>query len=143
MFCFVFLSYSMIGYMLSSDQLNRNDLSNPSYRTSIESLCGSNRNEAIRGSTSFGSILERHGLGITYPSLGNPKPGSRKFFSGGYIIQTYSSKINAIQLELSHDIRTGRNKVTNAQSVAHAIIEYMNIHNLLITESNKSCTVSS
>ncbi|CAM4752593.1 unnamed protein product [Rotaria magnacalcarata] len=125
-------NYSMIGYMLSSDQLNQNDLSDSSFKTSIESLCGSNRNEAIRGQTSFGSIFERYGLGVAYPSWANPKPESRRFFSGGYTIQNYSSRINAIQIELSRDIRTGKNKRMNAQNVARAIVEYMEKNNLLI-----------
>ncbi|CAF0990700.1 unnamed protein product [Rotaria sordida] len=127
-------NYSMIGYMLSSDQLNQNDLLDPSFQTSIESLCGSNRNECIRGQTSFGSIFEQHGLGVTYPSLTNPKPGSRVFFHGGYIIKNYYSKINAIQIELPHDIRTGKNKLMNAQNFAQAIIEYMKTNNLLLTK---------
>jgi len=124
----------MIGYMLSGDQLNQNDLSHPSFKTSIESLCGSNRNEGIRGQTSFGSIFEQHELGVAYPSFTNPKPGSRTFFSGGYIIQNYSSKINTIQTELPYDIRTGANKHTNAQHFAQAIVEYMKINNLLVSE---------
>jgi hypothetical protein len=123
----------MMGYMLSGDQLNQNDLSHPSFKTSIESLCGSNRNEGIRGPASFGTIFERYGLGIAYPSLTNPKPGSRTFFSGGYIIRRSSSKINAIQTELPYEIRTGSNKRTNAQYFAQAIVEYMKIHNLLVT----------
>ncbi|CAF0774579.1 unnamed protein product [Rotaria sp. Silwood1] len=127
-------NYSMIGYMLSRDQLNQNDLSNPSFKTSIESLCEPNRNECIRGQTSFGSILERYGLGVVYPSLANPKPGSRVFFPGGYIIQNYSSKINSIQIELPFDIRAGNNKRMNAQNFAQAIIEYMKINDLLITK---------
>ncbi len=123
----------MIGYMLSSDQLNQNDLSHSSFQTSIESLCRSNRNECIRGQTSFGSIFERHELGIAYPSLTNPKPGSRTFFAGGYIIRNYSSRINAIQVELPNAIRTGGNKRMNAQNFAHVIIDYMKINNLLIS----------
>jgi hypothetical protein len=124
----------MIGYMLSGNQLNQNDLSSPSFTTSIESLCGSNRNEAIRGQTSFGTIFEQHGLGVAYPSLSNPTPGSRTFFSGGYIIRNYSSKINAIQTELPYDIRTGENKRTNARKFAEVIVEYMKIHNLLMSQ---------
>jgi hypothetical protein len=120
--------------MLSSDQLNQNDLSFPSFKTSIESLCESNRNEGIRGQTSFGSIFEQHGLGVAYPSLANPKPGSRTYFSGGYITRNYSSKINVIQTELPNDIRTGSNKRINAQHFAQAIVEYMQINNLLVSK---------
>jgi hypothetical protein len=123
----------MIGYMLSSEQLNQNDLSNPAFQTSIESLCGSNRNECIRGETSFGSVFERHGLGVAYPSGANPKPESRTFFCGGYIIRNYSTKINAIQVELPYDTRTGDNKQMNAKTFAQVIVEYMKINNLLMS----------
>lgn len=124
----------MLGYMLSREQLNQNDLSLPSFKTSIESLCQSNRNEFIRGSTSFGTIFEKHELGTVYPSLTNPKPGFRTYFKGGYIIRNYSPKINAIQTEFPYDIRTGQNKRTNAQNFAEVIVQYMKIHNLLITQ---------
>ena len=124
----------MIGYMLTKDQLNQDDLSDPSFKTSIDLLCGSSRNEDIRGPGSFGTILEQHGLGIVYPSSENPKPGSRTFYSGGYITRHYSSKINVIQAELSYDIRTGANKRFNAQKFAKTIVEYMKTKNLLISK---------
>jgi hypothetical protein len=63
----------------------------------------------------------------------NPKPGSRTFFSGGYIIRSSSAKINAIQTELPYEIRTGSNKRTNAQCFAQAIVEYMTKNNLLVS----------
>ena len=121
----------MIGYLLTSDQLNRNNLSYPSCRTSIESLCGSNRDAAIRGPTSFGTIFERHGLGTVYPSLAHPTPESRPYFSGGHTVRHYCSKINAIQIELSPDIRTGSNRHIHARNFAHVLIEYMKMNNLL------------
>ncbi len=71
--------------MLFSDQFNQNNLLLPSFKTFIESLCGSIRNEGIRGQRSFGSMFEQHGLRIAHPSLANLKPGSRTFFSDGYI----------------------------------------------------------
>ncbi|UJR33999.1 hypothetical protein I4U23_021413 [Adineta vaga] len=125
-------NYAMIGYMLTSDQLNRNDLSDASFQTSIESFCSSNRNECIRGKTSFGTIFERNGLDIAYPSLQNPKPGSRTFFSGGHIVRHYSPKINAIQTELPYHTRIGIEAFTNAQRFAQTIVEYMKIHNLFM-----------
>lgn len=124
----------MIGYMLSGDQLNQSDLSHPSFRTSIESLCATDRNGILRGERSFGTVFEQHELGIAYPSSINPKPGSRTFFSGGYIIRHYSSKINAIQTELPYEIRTGNSKHKNAQNFAHTIVEYMKMHKLLVSE---------
>lgn len=124
-------NHTMIGYMLTSDELNRDDLSHSLLKTSIDALCESDRNESIRGYNSFGTIFERRGLGIAYPSLANPKPGTRTFFSGGYIIRNYSSKINAIQTELPFDIRNGIDRRKNAQKFAHALVEYMTIKSLL------------
>jgi hypothetical protein len=68
-----------------------------------------------------------------YPSGANPKPESRTFFSGGYIIRNYSTKINAIQVELPYDTRTGDNKQMNAKTFAQVIVEYMKINNLLMS----------
>jgi hypothetical protein len=126
-------SYTMVGYLLTGYELNQNNLSNPSFTTSIESLCDSNRNECIRGPTSFGTILEQYGLGVAYPSLNNPKPGSNEFYSGGYITRNYISKINAIQTELPYDIRTDPHRLTHAKNYAAAIVEYMKLHNLLLS----------
>lgn len=126
--------YAMIGYLLSGDQLNLDDLSVPTFKTSIDALCGSDRNENIRGQTAFGTIFEQYGLGVAYPSLANPKPGTRTFFSGGYIIRNYSAKINAIQAELPYDVRTGANNRTHARNFAHAIVEYMTVKNLLVSK---------
>lgn len=124
----------MIGYMLSGDQLNQSDLSHPLMKTSIESLCTTDRNEIVRGERSFGTVFEQHGLGHAYPSLNNPKPGTRTFFSGGYIIRHYSAKINAIQTELPYEIRTGNSKRANAQHFAQTIVTYMKMHHLLDSE---------
>lgn len=121
----------MIGYTLSSDQLNQDDLSDSSFQTSIESLCSTDRNECIRGESSFGNIFERNGLGTAYPSLLNPKPEGRTFFSGGYIVRHYSSKINAIQAELAYSTRMGPDAYENAQQFAQTIVEYMKKYNLL------------
>lgn len=124
-------SYTMLGYMLSKEQLNHNDLSSLSFQTSIESLCRLNRNEIIRGQSSFGTILEEYGFGTVYPSLKNPKPESHIFFAGGYITDSYSSKINAIQSELPYDVRAGPNNSTYAVKYAQAVLKYMEIHHLL------------
>jgi hypothetical protein len=121
----------MVGHMLTGEQLNQYDLSHSSFTTSIESLCGTNRNECIRGSSSFGTALERNRLGIAYPSLAHPKPGAIEFLSGGYITRNYISSINAIQTELPYDMRTGTNRRINAKNYAQAIIDYMKLNNLL------------
>ena len=123
----------MVGYLLTGNQLNQNNLSGPSFNTSIESLCHTDREECIRGRTSFGTILESNGLGIAYPSFENPKPGSNRFLSGGYITHNYISQINAIQTELPYGIRTGTNRLNNARNYATAVLSYMEINHLLIS----------
>ncbi|CAF1641059.1 unnamed protein product, partial [Didymodactylos carnosus] len=101
-------NYSMIGYLLTGDDLNADQLVK---QTSIEELihasCSKNRNECIRGDKSFGFLLEANNLGIAYPSSNHPKPGDKKFFSGGYITRQYISDMNAIQTELPNYMRTG------------------------------------
>lgn len=124
----------MVGYLLTSNQLNQNNLSGPSFNTSIESLCHPDREECIRGSTSFGTIFELNGLGIAYPSLNNPKPGSNAFLSGGYITSHYIPRVNAIQTELPYDIRAGANRSTYAKNYATAVFNYMKINNLLLSD---------
>ena len=125
----------MLGYLLTGSQLNANNLSGPSFPTSIESLCTYNRDECIRGSQSFGTYLESNGLGIAYPSLSNPKPGSNKFYSGGYITSNYISQINAIQTELPYSVRVGVDRLTYAKNYAQALVEYMQANNLLHSSS--------
>lgn len=123
----------MVGYLLDSDLLNKDDLqSTLDTVTSIEKLCVSGRNACIRGPNSFGTILEKNGLGIAYPSMAHPKPGNGTFFEGGYITRNYISKINAIQTELPYDMRAGRYKGVNAIKYARALIDYMTVNNLLM-----------
>ena len=123
----------MVGYLLTSQQLNQNNLNSLSVKTSIESLCGSNREECIRGQSSLGTALELNALGIAYPSLANPKPGSLRFLSGGYITRNYSSTINTIQTELPYEIRAGVNRRIHAKNYAKAIISYMKLNHLLLS----------
>ncbi|CAF3981210.1 unnamed protein product [Rotaria sordida] len=127
-------NFTMVGYLLDSDLLNRDDLQTTlGTITSIEQICSlSNRTECIRGKTSFGTILEANGLGIAYPSTAYPKPGNGTFFEGGYITRNYISKINAIQTELPYDMRAGTYKRMNAIKYAHALIDYMTVNNILL-----------
>jgi len=123
----------MVGCLLGSDQLNRDDLqSTLATTTSIEQLCLSNRNECIRGQKSLGTMLETNGLGIAYPSMLHPKPGNRVFYEGGYITRNYFSKINAIQTELPYDTRAGTYKRANAIKYARALVDYMTMNNILL-----------
>jgi len=123
----------MVGYLLTGYELNQNNLSDPSFLTSIERLCGADRNVCVRGPSSLGTILELNDLGIAYPSLAHPKPGSNEFYAGGYITRNYLSKVSAIQTELPYDIRTSANRLINAKHYAKAVVDYMKENNLLLS----------
>ncbi|CAF4569081.1 unnamed protein product [Rotaria sp. Silwood2] len=133
-------NFTMVGYLLDSDLLNRDDLqSTLGTITSIEQICSlSNRTECIRGQTSFGTILETNELGIAYPSMAHPKPGNGTFFEGGYITRNYILKINAIQTELPYDIRAGPYKRVNAMKYARALIDYMTVNTILLKNSKST-----
>ncbi|CAF4963396.1 unnamed protein product, partial [Rotaria sp. Silwood1] len=95
-------NYTMVGTLLTGAQLNHDKLSPTSIELLIQSSCSQNRSECVQGSKAFGTFLESNELGIAYPSLNNPKPGNKTFYSGGYITKNYISRINAIQAELSY-----------------------------------------
>lgn len=123
----------MVGYLLKSDLLNADDLQTTlSTTTSIEQICGSNRNECIRGPKAFGSVMETNHLGIAYPSMQHPKPRNGTFYEGGYITRNYITQINAIQTELPYDMRAGPYKNVNAVKYARTLFEYMVLNNLLL-----------
>ncbi|CAF0778917.1 unnamed protein product [Rotaria sordida] len=132
-------NFTMVGYLLDSDLLNKNDLQTTlGTITSIEQICSlSNRTECIRGKTSFGTILERNELGIAYPSMAHPKPGNGTFFEGGYITRNYISKINAIQTELPYSMRAGTYKRMNAIKYARTLIDYMTVNNILLKKQQR------
>ncbi|CAF0960406.1 unnamed protein product [Rotaria sordida] len=123
--------FIMAGYLLTKRHLSVDDLNTVQVRTSIESLCSSDRNECIRGQSSFGTKLEQKGLGVVYPSFAHPKPGNLTFFEGGYITSNYISKINAMQFELPPSISSAKNRTEYAKKFAEVIVEYMTERNIL------------
>ncbi|CAF1275440.1 unnamed protein product [Didymodactylos carnosus] len=126
-------NYTMIGYLLTGSELNNDQLHFPtSIEEIIQSSCANNRKECLKGKISFGTIMEKNGLGIAYPSQNNPKPGKEVFYGGGYITQNYIKSINAIQTELPYEIRAGNQRYQYAQKYATAIYQFMTANNLLI-----------
>ncbi|UJR26265.1 hypothetical protein I4U23_007605 [Adineta vaga] len=124
-------NYTMVGIRLSADQLNRNNLSFTSIESLIKDSCPDDRNECIRGSKAFGTILESNGLGISYPSLNNPKPNNKTFYKGGYITNYYSSKINVIQTELSFVVRNEFEPKLYVRKYVQALLHFMKVNQLL------------
>jgi hypothetical protein len=121
----------MVGLRLSAVQLNNDDLFPTSIESLIELSCPQNRNECIRGSKSFGTFLEINGLGISYPSLNNPKPNNNSFYKGGYITNNYSSNINVVQTELSYVVRNTYDPKIYVEKYVQALISFMKINQLL------------
>jgi len=121
----------MVGIGLSAVQLNNDNLNNTSIESLIKLSCPKERNECIRGSKSLGTFLESNGLGISYPSLNNPKPNNNTFYKGGYITNYYSSKINVIQTELSYVVRNEFDSKIYVEKYVQALIEFMKINQLL------------
>lgn len=127
----ILFSYTMVGIKLSAVQLNNDDLSPTSIESLIELSCPNDRNECIRGNKSIGRFLEANDLGISYPSLNNPKPNNKTFYKGGYITNHYSSKINVIQTELPVLLRNEFNPKLYVEKYVQALIEFMKINQLL------------
>ena len=121
----------MVGIRLSAVQLNTGDLNSTSIEPLIKLSCPEDRSECIRGRKSLGTFLESEGLGISYPSLNNPKPNNRTFYKGGYITNNYSSKINVIQTELSYVVRNEFDPHDYVKRYVRALLEFMKINNLL------------
>jgi hypothetical protein len=121
----------MIGIRLSAAQLNTGDLNFTSIESLIELSCPEDRNECIRGGKSLGTFFESEGLGISYPSLNNPKPNNNTFYKGGFITNNYSSKINVIQTELSYVVRNEFDPKIYVKKYVRALLEFMKINKLL------------
>lgn len=126
----------MVGIRLSGAQLNRDDLNFTSIESLIQSSCPNDRSECIRGNKSLGTFLESEGLGIAYPSSDNPRPNNRTFYKGGYITNTYSSKINVIQTELSYVVRNEFEPKIYVKKYVRALLEFLKVNNLLQIRKN-------
>jgi len=127
----LFFSYTMVGIRLSAVQLNNDDLNTTSIESLIKLSCPNDRNECIRGSKSLGTFLEANGLGISYPSLNNPKPNNNTFYKGGFITNHYSSKFNVIQTELSYVVRNEFNPKIYVTKYVQALMKFMKVNQLL------------
>lgn len=130
-----------LGYLLSSDQLNRpdSDLNGiPVIRmTSIREMGRVSAlpfSELLRGPTSFGGFLEREGVDAL-PSPAAPMPGSAPYFTGGYSTWRHGSIgdteiVSGIQIEHHYPgLRdTDANRRAYAARLAVVIRDYMLEH---------------
>lgn len=129
-----------LGYLISSDELDQSDvaLNTNSYqsKSSISSWVDSSSYsfiEVLRGSVSFGSILDSLGY-KSLPSVNDSSPSGMRYFSGGYNTARHGSRnggiISAIQIELPKPgIRENQSTWSNfSKSINSAISEYYTIH---------------
>ncbi len=80
----------------------------------------------FKGSKSLGSIFQSTYKLDTVPSPTNKSPNGEKYYSGGYITETYSrlNKMNAIQLELPFKLRSDSSYKNSSKIIANAIYEF-------------------
>ncbi len=130
-----------LGYLLSSDQLNRPDADLngiPVIRmTSIREMGRVTPlpfSSLLRGPTSFGGFLEREGVDAV-PSPSVPMPGSAPYFTGGYSTRRHGSLgdtevVSGLQIEHHYPgLRdTDANRRDYAGRLAVVIRDYMLEH---------------
>ena len=129
-----------LGYLISSDELDQSNetLNTNSYqsKSSISSWVDSSSYtfiDVLRGSVSFGSILDSLGY-KSLPSVNDPSPSGMRYFSGGYNTARHGSRnggvISAIQIELPKPgIRENQSTWSNySKSINSAINEYYTVH---------------
>lgn len=130
-----------LGYLLSADELNRNDIFLNSLavvqQSSIRELGRDSPipfAELLRGPTSFGGYLEVEGVAAV-PSPASPGPGSEPYFSGGYNTLRHGSLgdselVSGIQIEHQFPgLRdTDQNRRDYAARLAVVIREFMLEH---------------
>ncbi|WP_038171878.1 hypothetical protein [Verrucomicrobium sp. BvORR106] len=128
-----------LGYLLKSKELQQSDqqLNAPDMvtRSSIRLLAGqANVSFAalIRGSTSFGALLEQRGFSCV-PSPSSQLEPDDLYFNGGYSTETHGSRdgvgLDAIQMETPGAYRdTAVKRVELSRAVSDALASYFTSH---------------
>ena len=129
-----------LGYLLETELLafNDADLNDDLFvdKSSIKNLMKNSRysfSEVIRGSVSFGGILEKYGYGIV-PSPSIVAPDTEFFFSGGYNTLVHGPKdenhFNSLQIELPlNGVRdSDENIVKVGKAITETILKFLKIH---------------
>lgn len=130
-----------LGYLLSTSDLNREDISLNSLsfvaQSSIRDIGRESPllfSQLLRGPTSFGGLLQAEGV-RSVPSPSDPAPGTDAYFSGGYNTRQHGSQsdgevISGIQIEHHFPgLRdTDANRRAYAARLARVIRDYMLDH---------------
>lgn len=123
---------------MSIEQLNADKL-DESWISSIDTIYTKGTytvENLIRGSSSFGAMLDKAGL-RSIPSPSDPKPLKSKYFVGGHITRSLSavsdqkSILNVIQCELPYSMRNTTSNVKSAvKKFAPAVLNFYDVHQL-------------
>lgn len=129
-----------LGYLLNASALNLSDaeLNAGGYAdlSSIRALAATSTlsfSHVLRGDQSFGALLGAQGI-PSVPSPTDPRPGTDKYFSGGYNTNRHGSRhggtVSGIQIELHYrGIRdTDENRRAFGTGLAAAVEGYMVSH---------------
>merc|ERR1712217_995517 len=85
--------------------------------------------QLLCGPESLGGLLSSpmYGAYRTVPSPTDPGPQGGKYFNGGYITRTYSSRLSAIQIELPSNLRSGSDEIVQegVTNLAKAVVQFM------------------
>jgi len=129
-----------LGYLLSANDLERTDeaLDAGGYaeRSSLRAIAaasGASFSELLRGASSLGGLLAAGGVAAV-PSPPDPSPGTAPYFTGGYNVDRYGSRISGavsgVQMELPRaGIRdTDENRRAFGRALAGAVEAFMTAH---------------
>jgi len=127
-----------LGYLLLETQLDRPILNNPSDSSIrlLDAISSYSFESLIRGTVSLGGILQTEFGVKTVPSPVHKSPGVGNYFTGGFITRTYGSinckrsRINAVQLEASYDMRDNAQITNSARILSKAIYDFYMKHNM-------------
>lgn len=118
---------------LSDEEINKPRLVKKSSVRNLASKTPGGLAELLRGETSFGQILVKHGYRAV-PSKSEPHPDGQPYFNGGYSTRRHGSRdggtIDGVQIE--HNSRGVRNsadaRAAYSRALAESILEFLEIH---------------
>jgi hypothetical protein len=119
-----------LGYLVSGSALDSGDPIDPT-TTSIRSLAGivgGDFDVLLRGTRSFGAMLETAGFRAV-PSPGDPGPKGNSYFSGGYSTEVHGSRdggtVDGIQIESPSSFRESPTRTDYVAALVETIANYL------------------
>jgi len=126
-----------LGYAIPGSRLDSGSytISRSSIRSLGQYWCGNDNvcfKDFVQGNRSLGHFMNEEGLDAV-PSTQDPSPNGESYFSGGYTVREYGSRvggdIDAIQMEFDRAFRLGlRNDEDTQEKVARAILSFRELN---------------